>query len=239
MAVVLYRQYEMKEAHRKRSFIPRYKRVLLVISKIMANNMEFLKHKNGCIFLIFWKDGQLYEVSQIRDQWDSRSRSRPFSWSQSLKYTFSWSRSRSRSRKYTISWSRSRIFVNKSLGLTCWDCTCSSVLVSVSKLKNWSRKSQNPFVGKSTILRYGFGPKSSRLVQIVYRSYRKISESLGLDHFPGLGLSLENTYFPGLGLSLEYLWTRVSVSLVETVSLQSRSRLLRLYLLSLGLGLEP
>ena len=32
---------------------------------------------------------------------------------------------------------------------------------------------------------------------------------------------------------------RVSVSLVETVSLQSQSRFLRLYLLSLGLGLEP
>ena len=54
--------------------------------------------------------------------------------------------------------------------------------------------------------------KSSSFVQIVYRSYSKISEtlglSLGLDHFPGLGvgLSLENTYVPGLGigLSLEY-----------------------------------
>ena len=123
----------------------------------------------------------------------------------------------SRSRKYTFFWSQSRIFMNKSLGLACWDCTCS-VSVSVSNLKNWS---------------------------LVYRSYRKISKSLGLslglDHFPGLGLglSLENTYFPGLGLSLEYSWTRVSVSLVETVSLQSRSRLLRLYLLSLGLSLEP
>ena len=44
-----------------------------------------------------------------RDQRDSRSRSRPFSWS------------RSRSRKYTFSRSRSqsRIFVNKSLGLAC------------------------------------------------------------------------------------------------------------------------
>ena len=73
--------------------------------------------------------------------------------------------------------------------------------------KNWSRRSQNPFVGKSAILRYNFGPKSSRFVQIVYRSYRKISKSLSLsfDHFLGLGLSLENTYFPGLGLSLEYL----------------------------------
>ena len=61
------------------------------------------------------------------------------------------------------------------------------------------------------MLSYGFGPKSSRLVQIVYRSYRKISKSLSLclDHFSGLGLglslSLENTYFLGLGLSLEYL----------------------------------
>ena len=53
---------------------------------------------------------------------------------------------------------------------------------------------------------------------------KEISETLGLDHFPGLGfgLSLENTHFPGLGLglSLEYSWIRVSVSvsLVETAS---------------------
>ena len=35
----------------------------------------------------------------------------------------------------------------------------------------------------------------------------EISETLGLDHIPGLGLDLglENTHFPGLGLSLEYL----------------------------------
>ena len=43
-------------------------------------------------------------------------------------------------------------------------------------------------------------------LQLVYRSYRKISKSLGLslglDHFPGLGLSLKNTNFPGLGLGL-------------------------------------
>ena len=142
----------------------------------------------------------------------------------------------SRSRKYTFFWSQSRIFMNKSLGLACWDCTCS---VSVFNLKNWSRRSQISFVGKSLILSYGFGPKSSSLLQIVYRSYRKISETLGLDHFPGLSLGIENTHFPGLGLSLEYLWLRVSDSLVETVSLQSRSCLLRLYLLSLGLGLEP
>ena len=34
----------------------------------------------------------------------------------------------------------------------------------------------------------------------------EISETLGQDHFPGLGLDLENTHFPGLGLglSLEY-----------------------------------
>jgi len=34
----------------------------------------------------------------------------------------------------------------------------------------------------------------------------EISETLGLDHFPGLGLGLglENIHFPGLGLSLEY-----------------------------------
>ena len=71
----------------------------------------------------------------------------------------------------------------------------------------------------------------------------EISETLrlglGLDHFPGLGL--ENTHFLGHspGVSLEYSWIRVSasVSLVETVSLRSRSHLLRLYLLSLGL--EP
>ena len=75
------------------------------------------------------------------DQRDSRSR--PFSWS------------RSRSRKYTFSWSlsQSRIFVNKSLGLACWDWTCS---VLVWNLKIWSRRSQNPFLGKSTILSYGF-----------------------------------------------------------------------------------
>ena len=30
-----------------------------------------------------------------------------------------------------------------------------------------------------------------------------ISETLGLDHFPGLGLGLKNTHFPGLGI--EYL----------------------------------
>ena len=67
----------------------------------------------------------------------------------------------------------------------------------------------------------------------------EISETLGLDHFPGIGLGLKNTHFPGL--DLEYPCIRVSVSLVETVSLKSRSRLLRLYLLSLGLGLglEP
>ena len=125
-----------------------------------------------------------------RDQRDSWSQ--PFSWSRSWKYTFSWTRS------------QSRIFVIKSLGLTCWDCTCP---VSVSNLKNWSRRYQNPFLGKSPILSYGFGPKSSSLVQIVYRTYSKISKSLslGLDHFPGLGLSLENTHFSGLGLSLEYL----------------------------------
>ena len=71
--------------------------------------------------------------------------------------------------------------------------------------------------------------------QIVYRIYSKISETIGLslDHFPCLGL--ENTHFSGLGL--EYSQIRVSVLLVETVSLQSRSRLLRLYLFSLGLGL--
>ena len=82
------------------------------------------------------------------------------------------------------------------------------------------------------MLSYGFGPKSPSLVQIVYRSYSKISEtlglSLGLNHSPGLSLSLENTHFPGLGLSLslEYSWIRVSVSLVETVPAQSRSRTL-------------
>ena len=34
----------------------------------------------------------------------------------------------------------------------------------------------------------------------------EISETLVLDHFPGLGLGLglENTHFSGLGLSLEY-----------------------------------
>ena len=34
----------------------------------------------------------------------------------------------------------------------------------------------------------------------------EISETLGLDDFPGLGIGigLENTHFPGLGLSLEY-----------------------------------
>ena len=34
----------------------------------------------------------------------------------------------------------------------------------------------------------------------------EISDTLGLDHFPGLGLGLENPHFPGLGLglSLEY-----------------------------------
>ena len=60
-----------------------------------------------------------------RDQPDSLSR--PFSWSRSWsqKYSFSWSRS------------QSRIYVNKTLGLACWDCTCS-VSVSVSNLKNWS-----------------------------------------------------------------------------------------------------
>ena len=100
----------------------------------------------------------------------------------------------------------------------------SAPLFSVWNLKNWSRRSQNPFLGKSPILSYCFGPKSSSLFQIVCRS-------LGLDRFSGLGL--ENTHFTGLGLSLEYSWIRVSVSLVETVSLQSRSRLLRLYLLSL------
>ena len=160
-------------------------------------------------------------IIRIRDQRDSRSRSRPW--------------------KYTFSWSRSRIFLNKSFGLAWWDCTCT-VSVSVLNVKNWSRRYQNPYLGKSPILGYGFGPKSSSLVQIVYRTYSKISKSLGLslglDHFLGLGLglSLENTHFPDLGLSLEYLW-RVSVSLVETVSLQSRSQshLLRLYLLSLGL----
>ena len=39
-------------------------------------------------------------------------------------------------------------------------------------------------------------------------SITEISETLGLDHFPGLGLDLglKNTRFPGLGLglSLEY-----------------------------------
>ena len=34
------------------------------------------------------------------------------------------------------------------------------------------------------------------------QEHSEISETLGLDHFPGLGL--ENTHFPGLGLSLEY-----------------------------------
>ena len=65
----------------------------------------------------------------------------------------------------------------------------------------------------------------------LWMSISEISEtlSLGLDHFPGLGLGLENTHFPGLGLglSLEYSWIRVSVSLVETVFLRSRSRTLK------------
>ena len=111
----------------------------------------------------------------------------------------------------------------------------SAQLFSVWNLKNWSRRSQNPFLGKSPILSYGFGPKSSSLVQIVYRTYSKISKSLGLslglDHFPGLGLglSLENTHFPGLGLglSLEYSWIRVSVSLVEIEPAQSWSGTLK------------
>ena len=63
--------------------------------------------------------------------------------------------------------------------------------------------------------------KSLSSVQIVYRSYSKISETLGLNHFPGLGL--ENTHFPGLSLSLEYLSMGVSVSLVETIPVQSQS----------------
>ena len=43
-----------------------------------------------------------------------------------------------------------------------------------------------------------------------YNTIPEISEtlglSLGLDHFPGLDLGLENAHFPGLGLglSLEY-----------------------------------
>ena len=87
----------------------------------------------------------------------------------------------------------------------------SAQLFLVWNLKNWSRRSQNPFLGKFPILSYCFGSKSSSLFQIVCRS-------LGLDRFSGLGL--ENTHFTGLGLSLEYSWIRVSVSvsLVETAS---------------------
>ena len=45
---------------------------------------------------------------------------------------------------------------------------------------------------------------------VIHEQYRaEISETLGLglDHFSGLSLGLENTHFPGLGLvlSLEYL----------------------------------
>ena len=42
---------------------------------------------------------------------------------------------------------------------------------------------------------------------VIHEQYRaEISETLGLDHFSGLSLGLENTHFPGLGLvlSLEY-----------------------------------
>ena len=45
----------------------------------------------------------------------------------------------------------------------------------------------------------------SKFIQDPYRHHKfhaEISETLGLDHFPGLGL--ENTHFTGLGLSLEY-----------------------------------
>ena len=40
------------------------------------------------------------------------------------------------------------------------------------------------------------------LILILFFFSAVISETLGLDHFPGLGLGLENTHFPGL--SLEY-----------------------------------
>ena len=42
------------------------------------------------------------------------------------------------------------------------------------------------------------------LILILFFFSAVISETLGLDHFPGLGLGLENTHFPGLCLSLEY-----------------------------------
>ena len=68
-------------------------------------------------------------TTHSRDQPDSRSR--PFSWF------------RSRSRKYTFSLSRSQslIFMNKSLGLACWDCisSVSVSLVETVPARSWSR----------------------------------------------------------------------------------------------------
>ena len=42
------------------------------------------------------------------------------------------------------------------------------------------------------------------LILILFFFSAVISETLCLDHFPGLSLGLENTHFPGLCLSLEY-----------------------------------
>ena len=44
------------------------------------------------------------------------------------------------------------------------------------------------------------------LILILFFFSAVISETLGLDHFPGLGLvlGLENAHFPALSLSLEY-----------------------------------
>ena len=138
----------------------------------------------------------------------------------------------SRSRKYTFFWSQSRIFMNKSLGLACWDCTCS---VSVFNLKNWSRRSQISFVGKSLILSYGFGPKSSSLLQIdieaTERSARLsvwiiflVSVLVSKIHISWSRSQSRIFVTKSVGLACWNCISSVSVLLVETVPTQSRSR---------------
>ena len=165
---------------------------------------------------------KLYIEATIRS---ARLPARAFSWSWSQKYTFSWSQSR----KYIFSWSRSqsqsRIFMNKSLGLACWDWTCS---VFVWNLKIWSRRSQNPFLGKSTILSYGFALR----FQVWSKLYIEATEG-------SARVSVSTIFLVSVSISaskIHIVLVSVSVSVSNIHEQESRSRLLRLYLFGLGLA---